>query len=174
MSAHSHTDVHATAHGPAGEHNHDKNAPKVYVGVLCTLLVLTFITVAASYINWGSPIVNVIVALTIATIKASLVALFFMHLIHDKPINAIILCSGFAFLGLFLIACYEDTASRLEILPTNLKPPASATATPGAPPAAPGTPQSGAAASPHSGPGTPANTPPAAPATNSPAKGPGH
>ena len=35
------------------------------------------------------------IALTIATIKATLVALFFMHLRHDKPVNALIAVAGF-------------------------------------------------------------------------------
>lgn len=130
MSAHSHSDAH---------HDHDKNAPKVYIGVLATLLMLTFITVGASYINFGSPTVNVVVALTIATIKASLVGLFFMHLVHDKPINSIILVSAFAFLGLFLIACLQDVSARIDVEPANLK------SAPAAPPAAPGTPVPNAA-----------------------------
>ena len=44
-----------------------------YVATLVTLLILTAITVAASYINFGSG--NVVIALTIATIKAIIVAL---------------------------------------------------------------------------------------------------
>ena len=108
------------AHGH-GAHHDDRNAPKVYIGVLATLLFLTFVTVGASYINFGSPIVNVIVALTIATVKASLVSLFFMHLIHDKPVNAIILVGAFAFLALFLIACYQDISARIPLEPANLK-----------------------------------------------------
>src|SRR5260370_31619254 len=69
------------AHAHA-EHDHDKNAPKLYTAILAILIMLTFITVSASKIQFGSNMVNVVVALTIATIKASLVALFFMHLLH--------------------------------------------------------------------------------------------
>jgi cytochrome c oxidase subunit IV len=121
MSAHTESlpEAHAHATGHADAHDHDKNAPKVYLGVLVTLLILTFVTVGASYINFGA--FNVIVAILIATIKASLVALFFMHLLHDKPINAIILVSAFAFFGLFLIACFHDTNSRHDVEPANLK-----------------------------------------------------
>src|SRR5258706_11872090 len=93
------------------EHTHadDANAPRKYVMILATLLALTFITVTVSKIQFGSPMVNVVVALTIATIKASLVALFFMHLIHDRPLNAIIFVASFFFLALFLASCYTDT-----------------------------------------------------------------
>ena len=38
-------------------------------------------------------------------------ALFFMHLRWDKPMNAIIFCSTLFFLGLFLIGCYTDAVS---------------------------------------------------------------
>jgi cytochrome c oxidase subunit 4 len=89
--------------------------------VLGGLLVLTIITVAASTIDWGSAMTNVIIAMLIASIKASLVALFFMHLRWDKPMNAIIFCCSLFFLGLFLIGCYTDNVSRPMLEPTNLK-----------------------------------------------------
>ena len=47
----------------------------------------------------------------IASVKASLVALFFMHLRWDKPVNAVIFCSTLFFLGLFLIGAYTDTSA---------------------------------------------------------------
>ncbi len=102
-------------------HTHDANAPKIYFAVLVTLLILTFITVAASKVQFGSGMVNVVIALTIATIKASLVALFFMHLIHDKPMNAIILVCSFVFLGVFLGFSYGDQATRDDLKPAGLK-----------------------------------------------------
>ena len=126
------------AHAHA-EHDHDKNAPKLYTAILAILIMLTFITVSASKIQFGSNMVNVVVALTIATIKASLVALFFMHLLHDKAVNAIILVASFVFLGIFLGTCYTDVFSREEIIPANLKVApvvAPAAAAPGAPPPA--------------------------------------
>jgi cytochrome c oxidase subunit 4 len=91
-----------------------------YAKTLVTLLVLTAITVGASYINFGA--FNVVVALTIATIKATLVALFFMHLLHDKPVNALIACAGFLFLGLFLMFTLLDFDSRENPQPFNLHP----------------------------------------------------
>ena len=125
--------------------NHDANAPKIYAAVLAVLLILTFITVAASKVQFGSGMVNVVIALTIATIKASLVALFFMHLIHDKPMNSIILVTSFAFLGVFMGLCYTDQATRGDLKPLGLKvkPPvvagAPGAAPVGAPLAVPGT-----------------------------------
>ena len=56
---------------------------KTYVNVLAALAVGTALTVAASHVHfghWG----NVAVGLLIATIKASLVVLFFMHLRYEQ------------------------------------------------------------------------------------------
>jgi cytochrome c oxidase subunit 4 len=92
----------------------------VYLKTLISLLILTGITVAASYVNFGSSSVNVVVALTIATIKATLVALFFMHLLHDKPVNGLIAGAGFIFLGLFLMFTLLDFDSRNNYQPRNL------------------------------------------------------
>jgi cytochrome c oxidase subunit IV len=110
--------AHTHAHS---EEIHVHGGPKVYAAVLGGLLVLTVITVGASYIDWGGGLVNVIIAMLIASMKASLVALFFMHLRWDRPISAIIFCSSLFFLGLFLIGCYTDNIARPPTEPTNLK-----------------------------------------------------
>lgn len=102
----------------------DNNAPRTYALVLVTLLVLTGITVFAAGINFGSNTVNIVIALTIATIKASLVGLFFMHLLHDKPVNAVIMVASFIFLGLFLGFTLTDVTSRPALDVVSHKPPA--------------------------------------------------
>jgi cytochrome c oxidase subunit 4 len=106
----------SSQHG--SEHAH--GGAKLYTKTLIALLVLTVITVAAAGVDFGSG--NVVIALTIATIKATLVALFFMHLKYDKPVNAVIATAGFLFLGLFLMFCLLDAGSREDLQPTNLKP----------------------------------------------------
>ena len=63
-----------------------------------------------------------VIALFIATMKAILVALFFMHLIWDKPVNAIIAVAGFLFLGIFLMFDFLDVTSRVNFQPNNLAP----------------------------------------------------
>jgi len=102
------------------EHGHH-GGPKVYASVLAALLFLTVVTVGASYIHFGSGMTNVIIAMFIASMKASLVALFFMHLRWDKPLSAIIFCVSLFFLGLFLIGCYTDYVARAPSEPANLK-----------------------------------------------------
>ena len=58
---------------------------RVYITVFVALMVLTIITVAVSYLHLSIP-VAVTVALLVATIKGSLVACYFMHLISEKKL----------------------------------------------------------------------------------------
>jgi cytochrome c oxidase subunit IV len=58
---------------------------RTYIAVFVALACLTAITVGVSYLHLTMPIA-VTVALTIATIKASLVAAYFMHLISEKKL----------------------------------------------------------------------------------------
>jgi cytochrome c oxidase subunit 4 len=110
MSNHAHT------------HAHDHSADwKIYAGILAALLVLTIVTVAASRFDFGSA--NVVIAILIATVKASLVALFFMHLRHDSPVNAIVFLSALLFLAFLLILCIIDINSRYKPTPYNWKGP---------------------------------------------------
>jgi cytochrome c oxidase subunit 4 len=85
-------------------------AASTYAKVLGALLALTVITVLAAGFSFGSW--NVIIALGIASVKASLVALFFMHLRHDKPMSAIIFVTGAVVLGVFLMICTLDSNAR--------------------------------------------------------------
>jgi len=67
---------------------------KVYIAVFAALAVLTVVTVAVSYLDLS--VRNaVIVALFIATIKSSLVACFFMHLITERKVILYILLVTF-------------------------------------------------------------------------------
>jgi|SRR6185295_12361823 len=119
------------------EHADNPKAEAVkYTITLVVLLILTAITVGASYINFGSG--NVVIALFIATVKGIIVALIFMHLLHDKPVNAVIAVAGFIFLGIFLLFDFLDVDSRTNPQPINLHPlpAAAAPATAGAPAAA--------------------------------------
>ena|SRR5208283_2545752 len=69
-------------------HAHDidiKKHVKTYITVFITLLALTLITVAVSYLHLNIT-TAIIVALTIAVVKGSLVASYFMHLISEKKV----------------------------------------------------------------------------------------
>jgi cytochrome c oxidase subunit 4 len=105
-------------HDHAAEHH--ITGPKTYTAVLIGLLILTVVTVAAAGFDFGS--MNIVIALLIASMKGSLVALFFMHLRHDK-FNSIVFVGGLFFLGVFLTFSLFDISTRRYVLPSNLKEP---------------------------------------------------
>ena len=80
---------------------------RILLAVFAALMVLTAVTVAISYFDFG--VFNLLVAMGVATVKAALVALYFMHLRYDSRFNAIIFVIGIAFLGLFLMITMIDT-----------------------------------------------------------------
>lgn len=80
----------------------------VLFAVLGTLLVMTFVTVAVSWFDFGR--FNLWIAMGIAAFKASLVLLFFMHLKYDKPFNAVIIIVSMALVVLFIAIALTDTA----------------------------------------------------------------
>jgi cytochrome c oxidase subunit IV len=81
------------------ESHHHIVSPIVYIVIAASLLVLTAITVAASYIEMG--IFNPIVALAIAVLKAVLVVLFFMHVKYSSKLTKLTVGAGvFTFLVL--------------------------------------------------------------------------
>ena len=91
---------------------------RTYGLILLALLFLTAVTVWIAGFHFQSEIFNVTMALGIATAKASLVALFFMHLRHDKPMNGLIFLTGLTFLAVFLLLILADTETRLPVKPS--------------------------------------------------------
>lgn len=79
---------------------------RVLLAVFAALMVLTAVTVAVSYFDFGA--FNLLVALAVATLKAALVALWFMHLRYDSGLNLFIFLTGATFLGLFLAIAMLD------------------------------------------------------------------
>jgi len=77
------------------------------IGTFLVLTLLTIITVAQASFNFGSW--DVMIVMVIATIKAALVAFFFMHLAFDKPFNVLLFLGSFVFVGLFVIFTLSDS-----------------------------------------------------------------
>jgi cytochrome c oxidase subunit 4 len=74
---------------------------KVYILVFVALLVGTIITVLASFLDLGHVAYNIVLALFIASVKAFLVAGYFMHLMTErKMIYSILAATVFFFIGL--------------------------------------------------------------------------
>jgi cytochrome c oxidase subunit IV len=93
-------------------HSTSSSPLKTYFAVWIALLVGTFVTYKVAYIDLHP--FNAVIALTIATIKATLVALFFMHARHagEKLIKMVIATAIF-FLILLLGLTMADYATRL-------------------------------------------------------------
>ncbi len=83
---------------------------KQYAYVFVILLILTLTTSWAAYFDLGK--LNVVVALVIATIKASLVVLFFMHVYWQTKLTKLVVVSGVAWLALLLWLTLTDIVSR--------------------------------------------------------------
>ena len=76
-------------------------------GILGVLLVLTVVTVAVTGVDLGAA-GNLWVAMIIATIKAALVCMFFMHLFWDNKFHVILFVGSLLFLILFLSGAITD------------------------------------------------------------------
>lgn len=99
----SHHDAHAL-------HHHHVCSPQLLMRVLVSLLVLTVITVGISRVDFGGA--NLLIAMAVAAIKASLVLTFFMHLKWDTAINNITIISSFLFLALLFLFTLGDVHTR--------------------------------------------------------------
>ena len=83
----------------------------VYIKVLSALLVLTVLTVIVAQMDFG--FFNVLIAMGIATIKAALVLLFFMHLKYDNKLFPVIFLTGVFFLVVIFLFCEFDIMTRV-------------------------------------------------------------
>ncbi|GAB4361810.1 MAG: hypothetical protein Kow00128_00950 [Deltaproteobacteria bacterium] len=83
---------------------------RTYLVVWAALVLLTGITVLVSYVHLG--MMNVVVALVIASVKASLVALFFMHLSHEGRLVWGFALAPIFFLVLIIAGTLSDTLFR--------------------------------------------------------------
>jgi cytochrome c oxidase subunit IV len=98
-------------------HDHSEHAPThhvtglpVYFGVFAALMVLTFLTVWVSTINLG--LMSTPIALAIAVLKATLVILFFMHVIHSTRLTWVVIISSFLWLGVLFVLTLTDYLTR--------------------------------------------------------------
>jgi cytochrome c oxidase subunit IV len=109
---------HAHAADSSHREGYDFAHPLPVWGLLAVFVVLTFLTVltvAQASLDLGNW--DIALTMLIATIKATLVMLFFMHLAFDKPFNLIIFLSAFVFVALFVSFTLMDSrlnAGKLE------------------------------------------------------------
>jgi len=114
MSSPATTEAHGThdahgAHDDGAVHAH-VSSTLFYVAIFFALLVLTVTTVGQSYFDLGR--LSIAIVILIATLKASLVVTFFMHLRWDSKFNALIFVSCIFFIGVFFSYTMNDTNRR--------------------------------------------------------------
>jgi cytochrome c oxidase subunit IV len=96
------TSNHATDMTSAHAADIDRHV-RVYITVFVALMALTIVTVAISYLDL-SPAMAITVALFVATVKGSLVACYFMHLISEKKlIYAVLVITVIKFVALLAL-----------------------------------------------------------------------
>jgi len=98
--------------GPPEEpHGHSEPMPHHsvnYVMIFVTLIVLTVVTVAVALVNLRTELAKVLVALTIASIKATFVARFFMHVKFEGKLIRLILFCPLVLCVLLIVALIPD------------------------------------------------------------------
>src|SRR5688572_22631953 len=100
------TDHAALATDPAAHAADIDKHVRVYIIVFVALMALTIITVAVSYLDLP-PALAITVALFVATIKGSLVACYFMHLISEKKlIYAVLVITVIKFAALLALPAF--------------------------------------------------------------------
>jgi cytochrome c oxidase subunit IV len=98
---HAHDDHHA-------DHNHPTIG--VYVSVFIALLLLLVVTVVVSEMEFGAA--NFVVAAGIATIKAALIILFFMHVKYSSRLVWLLAGAGYFFLAILFALTLADYFTR--------------------------------------------------------------
>ncbi len=104
---------HAHGHADDGAVHAHVSSTTFYVTIFVGLLFLTGATVGQSYVDLGK--LNLFVVILIATMKASLVVTFFMHLRWDNKFNALMFISSIFFIGVFFAYTMNDTDRRGEL-----------------------------------------------------------
>jgi cytochrome c oxidase subunit 4 len=96
--------------GAGDDHGHHIVPKKIYFAVFAALIALTWLTAFVSTVDLGR--LNLVVALSIALFKASLVILFFMHMFYANRLTRMVLFSGIYWLILVLLIVMIDIWTR--------------------------------------------------------------
>ena len=82
----------------------------IYFGVFFALMFFTLVTVWISTVNLG--VMNTPVALAIAVVKATLVILFFMHVIHSTRLTWVVILASFLWVATLFVLTFADYLTR--------------------------------------------------------------
>jgi cytochrome c oxidase subunit IV len=106
-NAHHHPD-HETYTGHSAPHH--SSSLKIYFAVFAALMVLTVLTVAVARIDLGT--LNTAVAMAVAILKATVVILWFMHVIHSPRLTWVVVISSFLWLAVLFVLTFSDYLTR--------------------------------------------------------------
>ena len=84
---------------------------RIYITIFLALLVGTFLTVVAAFYDFPWQL-NTIVALTIATAKATLVVLYFMHVRYSSRLIWVIVAAALFWMAILFALTFSDYWSR--------------------------------------------------------------
>ncbi len=84
--------------------------PRTLFIVCGSLLVLTLLTIGASFLNLG--VLQTPVALAIAAAKAMLILLYFMHIRYSSGLTRIVIFAGLLWLALLIGGTMDDVLTR--------------------------------------------------------------
>lgn len=104
------TDTHAHSHAAP----HHITPLWVYLAVFAVLVVGTIVTYLASTVDLGWA--NTPIALVIATIKAVLVILYFMHVIHSTRLTWVVVIGSFVWLAVLFVLTFADYLTRFWVI----------------------------------------------------------
>jgi cytochrome c oxidase subunit 4 len=105
----------AAKHGDAAGHAHTHGAARYWI-VWALLLLATAATVITGHTH-----PNIVLALAIATFKATLVVLFFMHMSEAAGANRVVFVVSVVFLVLMMLGVFGDLLTRNEMsLPSSV------------------------------------------------------
>jgi cytochrome c oxidase subunit 4 len=85
-------------------------SPKLYLGIFAALMAGTAATVWVARVDLGP--LNIVVALTIAVVKAALVVLYFMHMRYSNHLNWVFAGAAVFWLALLLGMTMADYLAR--------------------------------------------------------------
>ena len=90
--------------------------PRVYIVIFLALMVGTALTVLAAFQDFPGPL-NVVVALTIAVVKATLVVLYFMHVRYSPRLIWLVIGSALFWLAIMFALTISDYWTRAWLPP---------------------------------------------------------
>lgn len=105
---------------------HDEHTPEVHVTSLTLYFFVFFALAIGTLLTWWVSTINIElavfghlislntpIALLIATIKAVLVILFFMHVIHSTRLTWVVVIGAFLWLGVLFVLTFADYLTRV-------------------------------------------------------------